>query len=123
MAARSIFLTMARKLRRRTALRYFYTPSPSASEVEVVACDQADEEKGSDSYSETTTNDDLKRRIMRLRLPKRSATNVLHRWVSEGNSITISDLRQISKDLRKSQRYKHALEVPSPPFLLLCLIA
>lgn len=119
MASRSIVLTMARnagKQRRRTALRYFSTPpppppSPSTSEVEGVAYDQADEEKGFDSYSETMTNDDLTSRIMRLRLPKRSAINVLHRWVSEGNRITISDLRQISKDLRKSQRYKHALEI------------
>lgn len=94
-------------------MRCFSTPPPptSTSEVEVVACDQAYEEKGSDSCSETTTNDDLKTRIMRLRHPKRSATNVLHRWVSEGNMITISDLRQISKDLLKSQRYKHALEI------------
>lgn len=66
--------------------------------------------------------DDLRSRIFRLRQPKRSATNVLHRWVSEGNQITISELRQISKELRKSQRYKHALEVRSlspPPFLSL----
>ncbi|GFP86792.1 pentatricopeptide repeat-containing protein at5g09450 mitochondrial, partial [Phtheirospermum japonicum] len=55
--------------------------------------------------------DDLKSRIFRLRLPKRSVTNVLQKWVSEGQKITISDLRSISKDLRKSQRYKHALEV------------
>jgi hypothetical protein len=56
-------------------------------------------------------NDDLRSRIFRLRLPKRSATNILDRWVGEGNQITISELRQISKELRKFQRYKHALEV------------
>lgn len=56
-------------------------------------------------------NDDLKSRIFRVRLPKRSVTNVLQNWVSEGNQITLSELRHISKDLRKSQRYKHALEV------------
>lgn len=56
-------------------------------------------------------NDDLRSRIFRLRLPKRSATNVLQRWVGEGNQITISELRQISKELRKSQRFKHALEI------------
>ncbi|GAV79703.1 PPR domain-containing protein/PPR_2 domain-containing protein, partial [Cephalotus follicularis] len=55
--------------------------------------------------------DDLKGRIFRLRLPKRSATNVIERWVSEGNTVTISDLRCISKDLTRSQRYKHALEI------------
>ncbi|XP_009366300.2 pentatricopeptide repeat-containing protein At5g09450, mitochondrial-like [Pyrus x bretschneideri] len=56
-------------------------------------------------------SDDLKSRVLRLRQPKRSATNVLQRWVSEGNQISISDLRQISKDLSKSHRYKHALEI------------
>ncbi|KAH7518664.1 hypothetical protein FEM48_Zijuj09G0194900 [Ziziphus jujuba var. spinosa] len=56
-------------------------------------------------------NDDLKSRVFRLRLPKRSVTNVLQKWISEGNPIAISELRQISKELRKCQRYKHALEV------------
>ncbi|KAM1030484.1 hypothetical protein ACFX2C_034388 [Malus domestica] len=56
-------------------------------------------------------SDDLKSRVLRLRQPKRSATNVLQRWVSEGNQISISGLRQISKDLSKSHRYKHALEI------------
>ncbi|KAK9266507.1 hypothetical protein L1049_012562 [Liquidambar formosana] len=56
-------------------------------------------------------DDDLKSRIFRLRLPKRSATNVLQKWVGEGNKITVSELRNISKQLRKSQRYKHALEI------------
>ncbi|KAM1006009.1 pentatricopeptide repeat-containing protein At5g09450, mitochondrial [Malus sylvestris] len=56
-------------------------------------------------------SDNLKSRVFRLRQPKRSATNVLQRWVSEGNPISISDLRQISKDLSKSHRYKHALEI------------
>nr|XP_011458411.1 PREDICTED: pentatricopeptide repeat-containing protein At5g09450, mitochondrial isoform X2 [Fragaria vesca subsp. vesca] len=55
--------------------------------------------------------DDLKSRILRVRLPKRSVTNVLERWVHQGNQITISELRQISKELRMSQRHKHALEV------------
>ncbi|KAF5187391.1 Pentatricopeptide repeat-containing protein [Thalictrum thalictroides] len=56
-------------------------------------------------------DDDLKSRIFRLRFPKRSATNILEKWVAEGNKITISELRNIAKDLRKSQRYKHALEI------------
>lgn len=65
----------------------------------------------SDILEDSQENDDLKSRIFRLRLPKRSATNVLQKWISEGNPIAISELRQISKELRKSQRYKHALEV------------
>lgn len=54
---------------------------------------------------------DLRSRIFRLRLPKRSAINVIQRWVSEGNQTSLFELRQILKDLRNSQRYKHALEV------------
>lgn len=56
-------------------------------------------------------NDDLRSRIFRLRLPKRSVTNVLQKWVHQGNPIAFSDLRHISKDLRRVQRYKHALEI------------
>ncbi|XP_010690204.2 pentatricopeptide repeat-containing protein At5g09450, mitochondrial [Beta vulgaris subsp. vulgaris] len=55
--------------------------------------------------------DDLKSRIFRLRLPKRSATNIIQKWVNEGNSVTLPELRHISKELRKSHRYKHALEI------------
>lgn len=55
--------------------------------------------------------DDLKGRIFRLRLPKRSVTNVIDKWVREGNAVSASELRHISKELRKSQRFKHALEV------------
>lgn len=67
-------------------------------------------------YVEETPNssegdDDLRSRILRLRLPKRSATNVLQKWVLQGNSIPVSELRDISKELRTSQRYKHALEI------------
>lgn len=56
-------------------------------------------------------SDDLKSRIFSLRLPKRSVTNVIQKWVGEGNEVSAPELRQISKELRKSQRYKHALEV------------
>lgn len=70
---------------------------------------------GTDFVEETSNSsegdDDLMSRLSRLRLPKRSATNVLQKWVSEGNHISMSELRDISKELRKSQRYKHALEV------------
>ncbi|KAL1534363.1 pentatricopeptide repeat-containing protein, mitochondrial [Salvia divinorum] len=55
--------------------------------------------------------DDLKSRIFRLRLPKRSVTNVLEKWVGEGRAIPLSDLRSISRDLRRSRRFKHALEI------------
>ncbi|XP_028785427.1 pentatricopeptide repeat-containing protein At5g09450, mitochondrial-like [Neltuma alba] len=70
---------------------------------------------GTDLVEETSNSsegdDDLRSRLFRLRLPKRSATNVLQKWVSEGNHISGSELRDISRELRKSQRYKHALEI------------
>lgn len=64
-----------------------------------------------DDYIKNSETDDLRSRIFQLRLPKRSATTVIEKWVGEGNRVSISDLRQISKDLRKSQRFKHALEI------------
>ncbi|KAJ0011449.1 hypothetical protein Pint_33401 [Pistacia integerrima] len=61
--------------------------------------------------SSSKGKDDLKTRIFRLRLPKRSVINVIKKWVTEGNQTTMFELRQIQKELRKSQRYKHALEI------------
>ncbi|BAT97616.1 hypothetical protein VIGAN_09111800 [Vigna angularis var. angularis] len=43
-------------------------------------------------------------KILRLRLPKRSATNILQKWVLQGNPVTLSQLQDISKELRRSQR-------------------
>ncbi|XP_065047896.1 pentatricopeptide repeat-containing protein At5g27460-like [Musa acuminata AAA Group] len=57
------------------------------------------------------SEDNLRSRIFRLRLPKRSATDALDRWSGEGRTVTASGLRQITKDLMRSQRYKHALEI------------
>ncbi|XP_020255830.1 pentatricopeptide repeat-containing protein At5g27460-like isoform X2 [Asparagus officinalis] len=65
-----------------------------------------------DSEPETPSpNDDLRSRIFRLRFPKRSATSALDKWVGEGNTVAQSELRQIAKDLNRSKRYKHALEI------------
>ncbi|PKA56132.1 Pentatricopeptide repeat-containing protein [Apostasia shenzhenica] len=63
------------------------------------------------SSSPSAVPDDLRSRIFRLRLPKRSATAVLENWVAEGRNATAPVLRQIAKDLKKSKRYKHALEI------------
>ncbi|XP_059297074.1 pentatricopeptide repeat-containing protein At5g09450, mitochondrial [Lycium ferocissimum] len=95
MAARSIFLTLTRNGRGRERSGLFRS---FTSTTEVV-------------YEEEENQDDLKSRIFSLRLPKRSATNVLQRWVNEGRQIEISDLRYISKELRKSRKFKHALEI------------
>lgn len=61
--------------------------------------------------SSTTTNNDLWTRIVGLVFPRRSATMVLQKWVDEGNRVSGSELRGISKQLVKFKRYKHALEV------------
>ncbi|XP_008812226.1 pentatricopeptide repeat-containing protein At5g09450, mitochondrial [Phoenix dactylifera] len=55
--------------------------------------------------------DDLRSRLFRLRFPKRSATAALDKWVGEGRKVTTTELRQIAQDLKRSQRYKHALEI------------
>ncbi|TXG53986.1 hypothetical protein EZV62_019242 [Acer yangbiense] len=63
--------------------------------------------------SNSQEKNDLRSRIFSLRLPKRSAINVIHRWVSEGNQTNILELRQILKDLRNSQLMKSAPRVSS----------
>ncbi|XP_076938724.1 pentatricopeptide repeat-containing protein At5g09450, mitochondrial-like [Bidens hawaiensis] len=99
-AARSTFLTLIRNHSRNSCLlRHF---SSIASKSEVVYDESPEEESG---------GDDLKSRIFRLRLPKRSATNVIDKWINEGRQVSVHDLRRISKDLRKSNRFKHALEL------------
>ncbi|XP_052880743.1 pentatricopeptide repeat-containing protein At5g09450, mitochondrial isoform X2 [Gossypium arboreum] len=97
MASRSLFLS----LRRRSSQRCMSRPLSSGS----VSTEYTDD------YIKNSETDDLRSRIFQLRLPKRSATTVIEKWVGEGNRVSISDLRQISKDLRKSQRFKHALEL------------
>ncbi|XP_019425882.1 PREDICTED: pentatricopeptide repeat-containing protein At5g09450, mitochondrial [Lupinus angustifolius] len=102
MASRSLFIS----LRRCISSNYVYQPRFMSSGA--VSSDFVDES----SSSVVEDGDDLKSRILRLRLPKRSATNILQKWVLEGNPpITAPQLRDISKDLRRSQRYKHALEI------------
>ncbi|GMQ01547.1 hypothetical protein CsSME_00048148 [Camellia sinensis var. sinensis] len=122
MAARSIFLALTRNCRgQRTLSRSLFSSSASRNEVVVEKSHTSQDEEHQDGNGE---NDDLKSRIFRLRLPKRSASNVLQKWVSEGRKITTSDLRRISGDLRKSRRYKHALEdsfsLPQFKFLFGC---
>ncbi|XP_062225788.1 pentatricopeptide repeat-containing protein At5g09450, mitochondrial-like [Phragmites australis] len=57
-------------------------------------------------------NDDLRSRIFRLGLAKRSATAALEKWAGEGRAAPAAEeLRRIARDLRRARRYKHALEV------------
>jgi hypothetical protein len=87
--------------------------SSSVPKPEIVSVSgDTEEESGGDS-----DGDDLKSRIFRLRLPKRSATNVIQKWVNEGREVKLEDLRGIGKELRRSRRYKHALEVTLYLFL------
>ncbi|XP_009602896.1 pentatricopeptide repeat-containing protein At5g09450, mitochondrial [Nicotiana tomentosiformis] len=104
MAGRSIFATLTRKAggRERSLFRSFSSTTEVVYEDPSSNC--AEEENGE-------TGDDLKSRIFSLRLPKRSATNVLQKWVTDGRQVSISDLRHISKQLRNSRRFKHALEI------------
>nr|GMC87738.1 pentatricopeptide repeat-containing protein At5g09450, mitochondrial [Ipomoea batatas] len=106
MAARSIFLALTRNARGRERVlgRSFSIPT-----IEIVCDDSPD--FAAEETGESLEEDDLKARIFRLRLPKRSATHVVQRWVDEGRRITAADLRHISKELRMSRRYKHALEI------------
>ncbi|KAG4110471.1 hypothetical protein ERO13_D13G051000v2 [Gossypium hirsutum] len=97
MASRSLFLSLRRRSSQRCMSRLLSSGSVSTEYT--------------DDYINNSETDDLRSRIFRLRLPKRSATTVIEKWVGEGNRVSFSDLRQISKDLRKSQRFKHALEI------------
>ncbi|KAF8714903.1 hypothetical protein HU200_027439 [Digitaria exilis] len=55
--------------------------------------------------------DDLRGRIFRLGLAKRSATAALEKWAGEGRAAPAEELRRIARDLSRARRYKHALEV------------
>lgn len=97
---------------RRLASRSFASGAPISFTLSIEPLPEAEAEAEAEEPSPyPNPNDDLRSRILRLRLPKRSATAALEKWVAEGKDITQSELRQIAKDLRKAQRYKHALEV------------
>ncbi|CAN1353665.1 Pentatricopeptide repeat-containing protein At5g09450, mitochondrial [Linum perenne] len=111
MPATSLFLALRRQrtfitnscwIERSSCGRFL---SSAASGGEQVVVEEEDE------FHSSGNGDDLRSRILRLRLPKRSATTIIDRWIGEGNLVTSSELRAISRELRKSQRYKHALEI------------
>nr|GEV47113.1 hypothetical protein [Tanacetum cinerariifolium] len=101
-SSRSLFTSLIRNCTRQTQVRFV---SSSVSKPENVY------DESPVSATEEESGDDLKSRIFRLRLPKRSATNVIEKWVNEGREVKVEDLRGIGKELRRSRRYKHALEV------------
>ncbi|KAK4252782.1 hypothetical protein QN277_014326 [Acacia crassicarpa] len=115
MASRSMAFTLRRRFQNNGFINGNYRSQsiiPSGSNLSRFLSSRA---LGTTSVEETSNStdgdDDLRSRLFRLRLPKRSAANVLQKWVSEGNCISMSELRDISRELRKSQRYKHALEI------------
>ena len=56
--------------------------------------------------------DTLGRRLLSLVFPKRSAVIAINKWKEEGHpSPRKYELNRIVRELRKSKRYKHALEV------------
>ncbi|KAF5731922.1 pentatricopeptide repeat-containing protein [Tripterygium wilfordii] len=114
MASRSLFLTLRRICRISNTSdtnNIQYLSAFEGGTVRRCLSTDAGRSEIEDEEAIFMEKDDLRSRIFRLRLPKRSASNVIQRWVSEGKPVTIFELRQISKDLRKSQRYKHALEI------------
>ncbi|MCL7039566.1 hypothetical protein MKW94_023110 [Papaver nudicaule] len=69
------------------------------------------QEESADSSENQENHDDLKTRLLKLRFPKRSATTAIQKWISQGNQVTLPELRQLAKDLNRSHRFKHALEI------------
>ncbi|KAL2936786.1 hypothetical protein RDABS01_020235 [Bienertia sinuspersici] len=108
MAARSLFLHLQRRIIINTnySTKFNVKFFTSSSTSDALRSENLEIEDCSPQIP-----DDLKSRIFRLRLPKRSATNIIQKWVNEGNSVTLPELRHISRELRKSHRYKHALEI------------
>ncbi|VFQ78234.1 unnamed protein product [Cuscuta campestris] len=115
-AARSVLAALTRNAR--VGERGIFRSFSSTTTIEIICDDSPDRavaekdlDGGGGDEEEEEGVDDLKARIFRLRLPKRSATHVIQRWLGEGRCVTASDLRHISRDLRQSRRYKHALEI------------
>ncbi|KAF5954638.1 hypothetical protein HYC85_007494 [Camellia sinensis] len=103
MATRSLFHNLRRINTSHTASWWMHI-SYRASPIDFVGESAPSSEKGH-------RNDDLKNRVLGLVFPRRSATIVLQNWVDEGHKVSIFELRRISTQLMKFQRYKHALEI------------
>ncbi|KAG4200594.1 hypothetical protein ERO13_A05G222200v2 [Gossypium hirsutum] len=67
--------------------------------------------KASVRSAAAASNESLKGRILGLRLPTESATEVLRSWVDSGQKVDIPQLLSITQILHKSGRYNHALEI------------
>ncbi|KAJ3695550.1 hypothetical protein LUZ60_000927 [Juncus effusus] len=56
---------------------------------------------------------DLRRGILRLRFPRRSAATFMDDWVGGGGKFTVSELRGVVVSLIQAERYEHALQILS----------
>ncbi|XP_061988164.1 pentatricopeptide repeat-containing protein At5g27460 [Rosa rugosa] len=54
---------------------------------------------------------ELKSKIFKLKNPELSATAVVQDWVDQGHKVSVAELRRISIQFLKSQRFGHALQV------------
>ncbi|KAL5558560.1 hypothetical protein UlMin_034771 [Ulmus minor] len=64
---------------------------------------------GEELVSKTINN--LKYKILRLKYPNDCATTVLQNWADQGYNLPSSELRRVSVQLLKSERYIHALQI------------
>ncbi|KAL1196288.1 Pentatricopeptide repeat-containing protein [Cardamine amara subsp. amara] len=111
MATRSLFHTLRCRLTNGVVGSNYIRKTESSPLSKSYSADTAIGGSLVEESLESEEKDDLRSRIFRLILPKRSATTVLEKWIGEGNQITLNELRDISKELRRTRRYKHALEV------------
>lgn len=58
------------------------------------------------------SNESLKGRILGLRSPTESATEVLRSWIDSGQKVDTPQLLSITQNLHSSRRYNQALQVP-----------
>ncbi|XP_065031471.1 pentatricopeptide repeat-containing protein At4g01990, mitochondrial-like [Musa acuminata AAA Group] len=78
------------------------SPSPSSSSAEARASEVGERKESKPLY----------RRLSALgRAPAGSVTKTLNKWLREGRTVTATQLMKYVKELRKYNRYSHALEL------------
>ncbi|RWW00717.1 hypothetical protein GW17_00036291 [Ensete ventricosum] len=90
------------------------SPSPSSSSAEATASEVGEKKEWKPLY----------RRLSALgRAPAGSVTKTLNKWMREGRAVRATQLMKYVKELRKYNRYSHALEVIKVPSLTLFLLS
>ncbi|XP_050254410.1 pentatricopeptide repeat-containing protein At5g27460 [Quercus robur] len=99
MANRSLFTTLIRRVKHQLGATSPWRPiSSKSSPLNVTA-------------QSGIGNKDLMSEILRLKSPKRSAITLLQNRAEQGHKLSISELRRITRQLIKSKRHDHALEI------------